>query len=174
MKTVLKLIIICLMLSSCSALSKLFLPSRAQCQQLYPEQFKDSTTIKKDSIKVPFYVYIKGDTTSVFGKVNKPCPDSITAWDLFTMQLNTILNEAKGKYKQELDFKNNVFTSKLMVANDSILYWKNLYFIEKTNTKSVLTPVPYPQTPKWVWWVVGIFALIVGGGIFSVYIKFIK
>lgn len=169
MKYIVFVIIILLTITSC----RLLLPSRTLCNQLYPVQYKDTTTIKKDSIKVPYLVYLKGDTVFLSGKVDRPCPDSIAQWKKFTGQINAILSQNK-KYKQQINFKDSTFKYELRVANDSMLFYKTLYIQEKTKTKSILTPVPYPKVPAWHWWILGICILLFICLIAGLIIKFSK
>jgi hypothetical protein len=158
-----------LTLTSC----RLFLPSRILCNQLYPVQYKDTTIIKKDTVKIPYFVYTPGDTIFLSGKVDRPCADSVAQWNKFTGQINAIFNQNK-KYKQQINFLDSTFKYELRVSNDSVLFYKTLYTIEKTKTKSILTPVPYPKTPTWSWWTLTGCIIMLLSIIIGIILKFAK
>jgi hypothetical protein len=143
-----------------AALSTSCLPTRERCSQLYPVQYKDTTITKTDSIQVPFYVLLPGDTVYLTGKVDRPCPDSTAQWLRFTNQLNTILAQNK-KYKQTIDFEKDRFNYVLKIKDDSLLEYKTLYTIEREKNRTNIMPVVsyVNKIPTWCWYITAYAAL---------------
>jgi hypothetical protein len=143
-----------------AALSTSCLPTRDRCNQLYPVQYKDTTIIKKDSVQVPFYVLLPGDTVYLTGKVDRPCPDSTAQWLRFTNQLNSILAQNK-KYKQSIQFENDRINWIIKIKDDSLLIFKTLYTIERERNRTNIMPVVsyVNKVPTWCWFVIAYAAL---------------